>query len=62
MTTTKLTPADCTLRHARAADREAIVRLAELDSQSEPTGTLLVAESEAGIVAVLPLAGRRSGR
>lgn len=51
------TPAGCTLRYANAADHEAIRRLAQLDSQREPTGTLLVAESEAGIVAALPLEG-----
>jgi len=55
ITTTTLT--DCRLRYAHAGDREAIVRLAQLDSQREPTGTLLVAESEAGIVAALPLDG-----
>ena len=50
-------PSDCTVRYAQDGDREAIVRLAQLDSQPEPTGTLLVAESEGGILAALPLEG-----
>ena len=54
---TNVPPAGCTLRYAHARDREAIIRLAQLDSRPEPTGTLLVAESEAGIVAALPLEG-----
>lgn len=53
--TTDSTPADFTLRYAHGGDHEAIVRLAQLDSQREPTGALLVAESGAGIVAALPL-------
>jgi hypothetical protein len=56
-TTTEFTPANCALRYAHAGDREAIVRLAQLDSRREPTGTLLVAESDAGIVAAVPLGG-----
>jgi len=55
--TTNFTPANFTLRYAHGGDREAIVRLAQLDSQREPTGTLLVAESETGVVAALPLEG-----
>jgi hypothetical protein len=56
-TTTNLTPADCTLRYAHPGDREAIARLAQLDSRHEPKGRLLIAESAAGIVAALPLEG-----
>jgi hypothetical protein len=48
-------PAECTLRYAHAGDREAIVRLAQLDSQREPSGTLLIAESKGRVVAALPL-------
>jgi len=55
--TTDSTPADFTLRYAHRGDREALVRLAQLDSQLEPTGALLVAESGTGIVAALPLKG-----
>jgi hypothetical protein len=55
--TSNITPAECTLRYAHAGDREAIVRLAQLDSQSEPSGSLLVAESEGRIVAAMPLEG-----
>jgi hypothetical protein len=55
--TTKFTPIDCTLRYAHAGDRGAIVRLAQLDSHPEPRGALFVAESEAGIVAAVPLEG-----
>jgi hypothetical protein len=57
MSITNTTSTECTLRYAHGGDREAIVRLSQLDSQREPTGTLLVAESEAGIVAALPLEG-----
>jgi hypothetical protein len=55
--TTNSTPADFTLRFAHGGDSEALIHLAQLDSQREPTGALLVAESGAGIVAALPLAG-----
>src|ERR671911_509126 len=57
MSVTTTTSTECTLRYAHEGDREAIVRLAQLDSKREPTGTLLVAESEAGILAALPLEG-----
>jgi hypothetical protein len=57
MSLASTTSTECTLRYAHGGDREAIVRLAQLDSQREPTGTLLVAESEADIVAALPLEG-----
>jgi hypothetical protein len=53
--TSNITPAECTLRYAQAGDHQAIVRLARLDSQREPSGTLLIAESEGHVVAVLPL-------
>jgi hypothetical protein len=52
-----LAQSDCVVRYAHQGDREAIVRLAQLDSAREPTGPLLVAESAGGIVAALPLAG-----
>lgn len=55
--TTNSTSADFALRYARGEDREAIVRLAQLDSQRAPTGALLIAQSGAGIVAALPLDG-----
>jgi hypothetical protein len=48
-------PAEFTLRHAHAGDREAIVRLAQLDSQPAPRGALVVAEAEGRIVAALAL-------
>lgn len=54
---TNSTPAAFTLRYAHGGDREALVRLAQLDSQREPTGALLVAESGVGIVAALPVEG-----
>lgn len=52
---TNSTPADFTVRFAHEEDREALIQLAQLDSQREPTGALLVGESPAGIVAALPL-------
>jgi hypothetical protein len=51
----QMRPPACTLRYAHARDREAIVRLAQLVSQREPSGTLLVAESEGRVVAALLL-------
>lgn len=56
-TTSNLAQTDCVVRYARAEDREAIVRLAQLDSARAPAAPLLVAESGGGIVAALPLAG-----
>jgi hypothetical protein len=53
--TSSITPAEWTLRYSHVGDREAIVRLAQLDSRREPSGTLLVAESQGRIVAALPL-------
>jgi hypothetical protein len=53
--TSNITRSECTLRYAHAGDREAIVRLAQLDSQREPSAPLLVAESEGRIIAALPL-------
>ena len=46
-----------TLRHAAAADREAIRRLAELDSARAPSGPALVAEIDGRLRAALPLDG-----
>jgi hypothetical protein len=48
---------DCVVRYAHAGDRQAIVRLAQLDSAREPTGPVLVAECAGGVVAALALAG-----
>lgn len=55
--TSNLAQTDCVVRYAHAEDREAIVRLAQLDSAPEPAGPLLVAESAGRIVAALPLGG-----
>ncbi|HEX3317944.1 MAG TPA: hypothetical protein VHR88_08000 [Solirubrobacteraceae bacterium] len=46
-----------TIRRSRAADREALVRLAQLDSRRLADGDLLVAEVEGELRAALPLAG-----
>jgi hypothetical protein len=48
-----------TVRHTRPADAEAIARLAALDSGRTPTGPMLVAESDARILAALPLGSGR---
>jgi hypothetical protein len=48
-----------TVRHARADDTRAINRLAALDSAHAPGGPMLVAESDARIVAALPLGSGR---
>jgi len=48
-----------TVRHARAEDAGALERLAALDSAHAPGGPLLVAESDAGIVAALPVGSGR---
>src|SRR3954449_3968210 len=47
------------VRSATAADERALSRLAALDSSSPPPGTALVAESEARIIAALPLGSGR---
>src|SRR5829696_1387680 len=44
-----------TFRHATAADHDQLVRLAALDSAAPVSGPALVAESDARIVAALPL-------
>ena len=48
-----------TVRHAHVGDETAIARLAALDSAHAPTGPVLVAESEARILAALPLGSGR---
>ncbi len=61
--TTAQTPSQAlervTVRHARAEDAGTLERLAALDSAHAPGGPLLVAESEARIVAALPLGSGR---
>ena len=44
-----------TVRHSRPEDAEAIARLAALDSKRPPTGPALVAESDARLLAALPM-------
>jgi hypothetical protein len=53
----KLTGA-VTLRRRVAADRDALRRLATLDSSPAPTGETLVAEHEGALVAAVSLDGR----
>ena len=48
-----------TVRHAHAGDADAIARLAALDSARAPGFPLLVAESDARIIAALPLGSGR---
>jgi hypothetical protein len=48
-----------TVRHAHLGDEAAIARLAALDSARTPAGPMLVAESDARILAALPLGGGR---
>jgi hypothetical protein len=45
--------AHLTLRHATAADADALVRLAALDSSRVPSGELLVGELDGSVVAAL---------
>ena len=45
--------ASLTLRHANASDEAALIRLATLDSSRVPSGELLVAELDGGLVAAL---------
>jgi hypothetical protein len=45
--------AHLTLRHATAADADALVRLAALDSSRVPSGELLVGELDGTLVAAL---------
>ena len=49
-----------TVRHAHVGDETAIARLAALDSADTPAGPMLVAESEALILAALPLGSGRA--
>jgi hypothetical protein len=53
----KLTGA-LTLRRSNAADRDALRRLAALDSSPAPTGDTLVAEHDGALVAAVTLDGR----
>jgi hypothetical protein len=48
-----------TVRHAHVGDETAIARLALLDSAHTPSGPMLVAESDARILAALPLGSGR---
>jgi hypothetical protein len=48
-----------TVRPAHSADRAAIERLAALDSASPPRGSMLVAEADSRMLAVLPLGSGR---
>jgi hypothetical protein len=48
-----------TVRHSTAADELQLARLAALDSAKPITGSALVAESQARIVAALPLGSGR---
>ncbi len=50
---------EVTMRPARAADTARLVALAALDSAPPPRGEYLIAETEAQIVAALPLGGGR---
>ena len=45
-----------TIRHSTEADRDAIVRLAALDSQDVPSGEALVAYVDGELRAAVPLA------
>ena len=49
-----------TVRHADAGDTTALRRLAALDSSDAPSGPVLLAESEAAILAAMPLDGGRA--
>lgn len=49
-----------TIREAGPADRDAVVRLAGLDSAPVPSGRLLVAERDGQVVAALALEGGRA--
>jgi hypothetical protein len=50
---------EVTVRLARPSDSRSLLSLAALDSAPAPRGEVLVAESEARIVAALPLGGGR---
>jgi hypothetical protein len=50
---------EVTVRHATASDERQLARLAALDSSHPLTGSALVAESDARIVAALPLGSGR---
>ena len=57
--TTKQAHERVTVRHAHAGEETALARLAALDSGQAPRGHALVAESDARILAALPLDGGR---
>ena len=50
---------DITIRRSNSQDRDAIVKLAELDSQKGPQGRALLAFDGEELVAALPLDGGR---
>ncbi len=50
---------DITVRHAVAADRSELDRLAVLDSATSPRGPALVAEADSRMLAALPLGSGR---
>lgn len=50
-------PGTLTIREARPEDERVIARLAELEEREAPSGTILVAEVEQEILAVLPFDG-----
>src|SRR4051794_14260766 len=54
-TTTATMTSGLTIRRAYPDDRDALVRLAQLDSGTPPAGAVLVAESSGVIVAALDL-------
>ena len=51
---------DITVRRSVSADRAELERLATLDSASPPRGPALVAESDARMIAALPLGAGRT--
>ena len=53
---------DITVRRSVSADRAELERLAALDSARPPRGPALVAESDARMIAALPLASGRHDR
>jgi len=57
LTVESANPGDVTIRVAGSADDDALERLAALDSQSAPTGYVLVAEVAGELRAALPVAG-----
>ena len=52
-----MSPTTITLRHGTAADREALVLLAALDSAAPPSGDTLIAEQSGEMVAAVSVDG-----